>query len=124
MPDSGIDIDVSQLQTLARDMREAGPAVAAGARAIVSKTALDVERDAKTLAPVRTGNLRNSIGTDSSGSNAYVTRRTIGPTANYGLFVELGTSRMAPRPFMKPALDRHEGPFNAALDQLLEKITP
>jgi HK97 gp10 family phage protein len=120
----GIEIDVSQLASLARDMRAAGPRVSAAAKLIVRKTSLDIERDAKIMAPVRTGNLRNSIGVDNSGSNAYVSRASIGPTASYGLFVEIGTSRMAPRPYLKPAFDRHEGAFHAALDQLLEEETP
>ena len=34
----------------------------------------------------------------------------VGPTADYGRFVEYGTSRMAPQAFMGPSFDR-----NAAL---------
>lgn len=53
---------------------------------------------------VRTGRLRGSItwrlGEDSEGVYA-----DIGTNVLYGPYVELGTSRMAPRPYLRPALE-------------------
>lgn len=53
---------------------------------------------------VRTGRLRDSItwrlGSDSSGPYA-----DIGSAVLYAPYVELGTSRMAARPYLGPALD-------------------
>ena len=52
---------------------------------------------------VRTGRLRGSIswrlGEDEAGLFA-----DIGTSVTYGVYVEKGTSRMAPRPFLVPAL--------------------
>lgn len=104
--------DVSQLRTLSADLTKAGPIAAAKAARVIRKTAFDIEASAKTAAPVDTGNLRNSIGTDIS--NGGLTA-VIGPGAAYGIYVELGTSRMAAQPFLGPAYDRHSGPLVSAM---------
>ena len=53
---------------------------------------------------VDTGTLRNDISNkvDPNGKSVYV-----GVNADYGVFVELGTSRAAPYPFLKPAATEH-----------------
>ncbi len=85
----------------------------------LQKAALLLEREVKTSmstgggsektpsAPgavphVQTGNLRASISSAQLNKDTFV----VGPTksAAYGKFLEFGTSRMAPRPFMFPAL--------------------
>ena len=52
-----------------------------------------------------TGFLRNSVTVDS----VTPTEAVIGPHADYAEHLEFGTSRMAARPFLRPALDEHEG---------------
>ena len=86
------------------------------AEVVVAKSAFDLERLAKQAAPVRTGNLRSSISTDVRGLEAEV-----GPTANYGVFVELGTSRQAPQPYLMPAADKVEDRMEKALQKVAEK---
>ena len=50
---------------------------------------------------IRTGNLRNRLTHEVlTGENAVV----IGERLEYAPFVELGTSKMKPRPFLKPAI--------------------
>ena len=96
-------------------------AATVGTRAALAtrKAAANIDRDAKTLAPVDTGNLRASIGTTFTGDGrAGVMRAEIGPTAHYGIYVELGTSRMAAQPFLAPATDRHVPGWQAALEQI------
>lgn len=53
---------------------------------------------------VDTGTLRNDISNkvDPNGKSVYV-----GVNTDYGVFVELGTSRAAPYPFLKPAATEH-----------------
>ena len=115
-----MDVDVSELNRLAREIGRAGEMLHPKARAAVKKVAADIERDAKLFAPVDTGFLRSSIGIDMAG-NAYYSEAVIGPTAEYAPYLEFGTSRMAPHAFMGPALDRHEWEFVAAFDRLAEE---
>lgn len=108
------------LRKLAADIRKAAKGTGQRAQIVIRKTALDIEATAKNLVPVDTGNLKGSIGHSDlrklgrSGSLGV----EIGPTASYGLFVEMGTSRMAPQPFMGPAADRHAPTFTQAMAQL------
>lgn len=69
----------------------------------VRKAAEATADDARQLAPVRTGALRSSIEATISG-----TRAEVGPTASYAPFVEFGTYKDAPQPFMGPAISKHE----------------
>lgn len=112
--------DASELRKLSADLgngvRETGPR----AQVVVRKSAVDGVRIAKNKVPVDTGNLKSTIshsdlrGVGQSGNIA----AEFGPTADYGPYVELGTSRMAPQPFMGPAADAIAGPFEQAMAQL------
>ena len=102
--------DASQVYALAADLDAAGDEVEKRARRVVTRTAFSVQGMAQGLAPVDTGFLRSSISIDLR-----VLEAEIGPTANYGLYVEMGTSRMSPQPFMYPAAEAHEDEFLAKL---------
>ena len=85
------------------------------ASAVVRKVAFDTEADAKALAPVDTGMLRNSITTAVTGDGLTAavvakasSRRLTGPFP----------SRQAPQPFMGPATDRNTPLFHEAMGQL------
>ena len=108
---SGLD----ELNSIAADLRKAGFLAQWRAGQVVAKAALDVEAAAKGFCPVDTGFLRSSIGVDLDMAAASA---VIGPTAEYGAFVEFGTSRMAPAAYMGPALDRVSPSFAAAIEQL------
>lgn len=111
--------DASEFFGLAVKLERSSGQVGARVAAAVRKTAFDIEADAKALAPVDTGNLRGSISTDITGDGRFGTvEAEIGPTAEYGAFVEYGTSRMGPQPYMRPAADRREPSLSAALGQL------
>lgn len=115
-----ISFDTSELTALATDLTGVPGKIGPLVQTAMRKTARDIEADAKQRAPVDTGNLKSSIGhsdlrtVGQSGSLEV----EIGPTANYGAYVEYGTSRMGPQPFMGPALDRNAPGFIAALEQI------
>lgn len=113
-----MDVSVSgvgDINTLAVEVR----GLRAGYRAavVVTKTAHDIEATAKQFVPVDTGATRNSIGVDLSDAGRSA---DIGPQTSYAEFLEFGTSRMAPRAFMGPALDRHTPDFIAALEAVAD----
>jgi HK97 gp10 family phage protein len=91
--------------------------LAGGQRRQAQRDGLDagarvVETYAKTLVPVDTGTLKNSIQVDE------VTDRMaeIAPHTDYAEHVEFGTSRMAAQPYMRPALDEHEREILQAIE--------
>ncbi len=97
-----IRIETSDLNRLAVELTNASGKAVRLVSSAIAKTAHDIEADAKLTVAVDTGNLRNSIS-----SHIGLLDAVIGPTASYGGFVEYGTSRMAPQPYMGPAADRH-----------------
>lgn len=63
---------------------------------------LQGEGYAKLMCPVDTGRLLNSITHTSDGEAAY-----IGTNVEYAPYVEYGTSKTAPQPFIRPAAEDH-----------------
>lgn len=115
----GITLDLSELRAVTSRIGTAGPRIGAAASTILRKTALDIESDAKQLAPYDTGNLRNSISTSIAGDGRFGSMTAeIGPTADYGIYQEYGTSVMAGQPYMGPAFDRQVPSYADALAQL------
>jgi len=85
---------------------------------IVRKSVLDTLRDAQATVAVDTGNLKNSGSADFAGSNGPIATGEAGFSAEYADYVERGTSRMAPQPYLTPAFDRQQVPFAAAVASL------
>lgn len=114
------------------------------ASAIVRKAAFDVQATAQGKAPVATGFLKSSIYTVTTESSSYgqgvvgggagssllpsvetpsdATTAFIAVGANYGVYLEFGTSRMAARPYMTPAADEVAPSFVAAWERLEEYL--
>lgn len=107
--------DFGDLNKLIADLDGAGLVVASRGAALVRRTAHAIEGTAKQFAPVDTGALRNSIGTDVTFSGLAA---EIGPTVQYGPMVEFGTIKMAPRSYLGSALDRHSPEFAEGVTQL------
>jgi HK97 gp10 family phage protein len=65
----------------------------------VLSAAQSVRDKAKSLCPVDTGRLRDSIEADADGCRAEISANT-----DYASYVEFGTSKSAPQPYLVPAL--------------------
>lgn len=78
---------------------------------------LKAEGNAKAICPVDTGRLRNSItnAIDTDENAVY-----IGTNVEYGPYVELGTRRRQPHPYLKPAAADHADEYRAILKGCLE----
>lgn len=76
------------------------------------------ESYAKQLAPVDTGNLRNSITHQQYDENTEI----IGSAVFYAPFQELGTRKMKAHPFLRPAAENHSQEYKAIWQGELNKI--
>lgn len=78
---------------------------------------LTAESYAKDLCPVDTGRLRNSI------TNAVAAKEQaviIGTNVEYAAYVELGTTRMHARPYLRPAVSNHTDEYKALMETALK----
>lgn len=73
------------------------------------------ETYAKQRTPVRTGNLRNSIThlVEDGDEKAAV----IGTNVEYAPYVELGTVKQKPQPYLRPAIEDHVGEYQRILEK-------
>lgn len=63
----------------------------------------EITDKAKQYVPVDTGELRDSINVqadDPVNKEIY-----IGSTVEYAIYIEMGTTKMSPQPYLRPALD-------------------
>lgn len=74
----------------------------------LEESGLYVENAAKQMCPVDTGRLRNSITHQKSGEMS----EQIGTNVEYGKYVELGTSKMGAKAYLKPAAQNSESAIN------------
>lgn len=73
------------------------------------------ESYAKKACPVDTGRLRNSITHAQYDENTEV----IGSNVSYAAFVELGTSKMAAKPYLRPAAENHSAEYKAVIQSFM-----
>jgi HK97 gp10 family phage protein len=116
--------DASDIERFAAELEGSPARLRATAGLVVKKSTFDTLRDAQAIVPVDTGNLKNSGGADFVGSNGNVSTGEAGFTAEYADYVETGTSRMAPQPYLVPAFERNLVPFEAAIASLGGEIIP
>ncbi len=110
---------------------------------VIDEAAFRVERGAKDSAPVDTGFLRSSIYTVTTGGSGYAHAASAAESAadrgmlpevaqpaahqaivavgaEYGIFVEYGTSRMTARPFVRPAVEKVRAWFLQAIKSIVK----
>ena len=79
--------------------------------------AKQIEEKAKELAPVRTGALRDSITAQDIGQLQVAISMLY-----YGIFQELGTSKIPPRPFVRPAIEQTKAELSKLMWNHLGKL--
>lgn len=123
MAKTGFRIDVTELGDLADDLAAAGGLIGPIAGGVQRKYGAMIVKEAKRLVPVRTGALKRSIRMSDTGeafrlglTNVTIEADTSTETGrNYAGYVEFGTSRMAPRPYIRPALRKYAKPYREEL---------
>ena len=91
----GVTLDTRELDRIARGLNM-------NTERVLASVAFEVEGGAKQSAPVDTGALKNSIRTRRINKDLYYVEDGV----LYGIYQELGTSRMSKQPFMVPAIER------------------
>jgi HK97 gp10 family phage protein len=88
------------------------------ARKVVNKYGLIIASQAAQNAPVDTAALRNSLLSESGMTDDLT--YTVRDGVTYGIFQELGTSKMAAQPFLVPALETWRDKFLKAFEGLFK----
>ncbi|WP_443078260.1 HK97-gp10 family putative phage morphogenesis protein [Streptomyces sp. SP17KL33] len=109
MPLIGLKRALRRLRLLPREVNDARDEA-------LREWARDIEKTAKDLAPVRKGDLRDSIRArvNEAAGKAWV-EIAPGKTREYAYYVEKGTSKMEDQPFLGPAAQIHRRTGERAL---------
>lgn len=119
----GVQLDISQAVAYAARVRTGAGRLGASGSAALRRAAYAIQADAQALAPVDTGALRSSITTTIEGDGRFGTMAAeIGPTVEYGIYQEFGTSTQSGTPFLTPAFDRQVPAFQAAIGRLADEV--
>lgn len=85
---------------------------------LINKACFDIEAKAKEWVPVKTGTLRNSIRVMKTATEGDLVGE-VGVFRDYGIYVEMGTVRMAARPYLGRAFSLVSSSFKAAVQQAI-----
>jgi HK97 gp10 family phage protein len=88
-----------------------------GTEEILTRWGEAAEGFAKEICPVDTGNLRNSITYDVKESENAV---YIGSAVEYAPYVELGTSRMKAKPYLRPAIEDNMQTYENIMNDVIK----
>ena len=80
---------------------------------------VDIKPEAVRLSPHDTGNNRRSITVDVIEENGLI-GGSIQTNSGYGAYLELGTQRMPPRPYLVPAVRKGAKQLMANVKELVE----
>ena len=121
-----LSIEIIGGQRLVAHLADAIENIKPKTREALREVARKVVQDAKALCPVDTGSLRRSIRAEEYPPQVNVYRihvvaggKIINPKTrrpvDYAAYPEYGTSRMAPRPYLRPALEQNRSLLREAL---------
>ncbi len=118
---SSFSVDTLELEAWIAALEHAADDISLAARGAGRRTAEKIVKTARQLAPYRTGRLREGRRTpgekgihvvpDTAAGRSGVAVAGVRADAPYSGFVEFGTSRMSPRPFLRPAFEQHRKAF-------------
>lgn len=125
MVDDSFAKAIADLDGIAAAFEASGPLLQIKVSVATRRTALTIEALSKQTVPVDTGATKNSIGSDiaeTGSGDGYGIDVESGPQTDYAMFIEVGTERMPPRPFMGPAFDQAVPPWLDALGVAVDPL--
>lgn len=110
------------LQKLAHTIEGSGARLGAEAARVIRDGGQRIGREAAAAAPRRSGALASSIEVSFTGSGRGGTMSaSITPKERYAPFVEFGTYKDAPQPFLFPAFERNQDAIIRQLGDAVRK---
>jgi HK97 gp10 family phage protein len=119
-----MEVKVRGIDELKRELaRLSGPVAQRLSRNAAMAGARIIARRAKELVPVRSGKLRASLKAmrPAAGQKAGQRVALAGSKVFYSRFIELGTSKAAARPFLRPAADNNAAEIRARIEDNLSR---
>lgn len=112
-----LSVQIRGAESLRDRMRLLRPRVRRATAAALEESGQALENGMKSLAPVDTGRLRDSIRTEIEGTTV-----TAGPgrEVDYAIFVEFGTSRAPAQPYVRPVAQAEKLLFPVRVRQHLD----
>ncbi len=106
------------LNDVIADFTRAAEHVQLGAMELVEETAEKIRATAEQIAPDGSRDHEGQDLSDSIHTTIMGLAAEIGPSARHGRFVEKGTYKDAPQPYMGPSSDQHEPGFQKSMEEL------
>lgn len=114
-------VDTSELRGLANDFADARRDLPDNARRVVRVNSIRMADFQRAVVAVDTGATKASIDTDYDTNGL---GSETGPTTKHSRYLEYGTSRMRPQPFVIPSAVYIERPFYADCADLTDVFGP
>lgn len=105
-------LDMSQVQALGRQLKSSGSTLKRDTAKTVRESAKAVEDGARQRAHRVSGELQDSISSSTQGNVGQIVA-----SSPHAIYNEYGTSKMAPIPFMTPALEAEAPNFLAHMGE-------
>lgn len=81
-------------------------------KSVLNEIGKMVAEEAKEIVPVDTGALKGSITHEVTNDSV-----TVGSPLDYSVYVELGTSKMAAQPYIRPAFENNQPKIKALVEK-------
>ena len=88
-----------------------------GLKDAIKECALAIQSDAKRVCPYKYGRLRGSISTDLSRISDF--EASVGTNVEYATYVEYGTYKQSPQPYMRPAYNKNVAKLQTKINKVL-----
>lgn len=120
-----VQVTVENEGDIIRLMQTLPPEIFQRVQQVLQNGAVRLAERAREIVPVRTGHLlasiRAKLGEDVETEAAFSPVQVIADTP-YASFVEFGTSRMDPQPFLRPAAEETEPEILEEVDNVLSEL--